>query len=455
MEGLLKRVTYLRKERIATKTQIRLSVTVGLIGLTLASVVGMVGCAGSVAQPPATQAPATQPPPTQPPVPPTPTPLSNSDIVLSMVERLNAGDVEGSLAYFAVDAVVYLMGFPPTGIEVCAGKEQIRALWEDSAANHFHWEIEIRSAHGDQVEVAAKTWHDFTLEVGVAPLDYNDVYEVKFGKIRTYASRITEDSLARFRPVLAEMMPAETLPASPDTAVSEMTVTIEGGTCHTDSPLSLQAGEVKVIMEVKDRDRETYAVSLWNLDEPKDWLDLMAATDEPQPGWAHELLWKDASQNSVSAYTVTVEQGPVYLVCWATPPDLSIGNAGPFTVVPAMPEPTPTPELVKSAVTDLQYLVGTWVRSEEGAIQFNADGTYLVSETVAGIASGQASHGECRFDESLLIFADQDGSGDGSYTVELRTTVDGDPVSLKMRAVDDPFVDRRETLNSVWAWVAP
>ena len=439
------------------KTQIRLSLARGLIGLILASVVGMVGCAGSTTQPPATQAPATQPPPTQSPMQPSPTPLSRSDIVLHMVERLNAGDVEGSLAYFADDAVAYLMGFPPTGIEVYAGKEQIRALWDDSAANHFQWEIKIQSAsvHGHEVKVAAKTWHDFTREVGVAPLDYNDVYEVKFGKIRTYASWITEESLARFRPVLAEMMPAEATPASSDTAVSEMTVTIEGGTCRTDSPLSLQAGEVQVIMEVKDRDRETYAVSLWNLDEPKDWLDLMAATDEPQPGWAHELLWKDAGQNSVSASTVTVEEGPVYLVCWSTPPDVAIGNAGPFTVVPAMPEPTPTPELVKAAVTDLQYLVGTWERSDEGAIQFNADGTYWVSETVAGIASGQASHGECWFDGSLLIFADEDGSGDGSYAVELRTTVDGDPVSIKLRAVKDPFVDRRETLNSVWTWVAP
>jgi hypothetical protein len=24
----------------------------------------------------------------------------------------------------------------------------------------------------------------------------------------------------------------------------------------------------------------------------------------------------------------------VYLVCWSKPPDLTIGNAGPFTVVP-------------------------------------------------------------------------------------------------------------------------
>jgi hypothetical protein len=207
---------------------------------------------------------------------------------------------------------------------------------------------------------------------------------------------------------------------------------------------------------VQDQNKEMYALLFVTLDAEKDHLDLMARTAGPgEPGWAEELLWEELGPGESATYTLTIAEGPVYGVCWSKPPDVAIGALGPFTVVPATPEPTPTPELVKAAVTDLQHLVGTWERSDEGAIQFNADGTYLVSETVAGIASGQASHGQCRFDGSLLIFADQDGSGDGSYAVELRRTADGDPVSIKFRAVDDPFVDRRETLNSVWTWVAP
>jgi len=58
--------------------------------------------------------------------PPSPEPIS--DTVQKMVERMNAGDLEGSLAYFADDAMVYIIGLPPTGMEVYAGKEQICTL---------------------------------------------------------------------------------------------------------------------------------------------------------------------------------------------------------------------------------------------------------------------------------------------------------------------------------------
>jgi hypothetical protein len=108
------------------------------------------------------------------------------------------------------------------------------------------------------------------------------------------------------------------------------------------------------------------------------------------------------------------------------------------------------------SVTDLEYLVGVWEGSSQGALQFDADGTMLVSESLAGLSSGQASRGECWFDGSLLTFADADGSGEGSYAVELRRTVEGNPVSIKLRAVEDPFVDRREILTKrVWIWVEP
>jgi hypothetical protein len=119
------------------------------------------------------------------------------------------------------------------------------------------------------------------------------------------------------------------------------------------------------------------------------------------------------------------------------------------------PAPTPTPELVKVAVTELEGLVGVWEGGDMGALQFNADGTLLVSESLAGLAD-QASHGECWFEGSQLVFADADGSGEGSYTVELRTTVEGTPVSLKFRAVRDPFLDRKEVFTKRrWYWVEP
>lgn len=294
-----------------------------ILSLTLFIIlaVSVVGC-GEQIVPPA-------PTPTNPPVPKSQT---NSEIVQDMITRMNAGDIEGSLAYFADDAVAYIIGLPPTGMEVYAGKEQIRALWQDSVDNHFQWETEITSANGDIVMVRAKTWHDFTRQLEVAPLEYVDVYEVKDGKITTYGTTITAGALAEFMPAFEEVVPPEDPVPSTEEPVSEMTVTIAGGTCAIDHPAPFQAGEIKVTLNIKDQDKDLYALTLFNLEEGKDLLDLMASTAGIPPSWADILLMEELEPGKNATYTFTVEKGPVYLICWSKPPDLPIGNAGPIEV---------------------------------------------------------------------------------------------------------------------------
>jgi hypothetical protein len=293
-----------------------------LVILTL----GLAGCS------PAAQL-APEPTPTVPPaVEPDPQTISN--MVQDMVARMNAGDVEGSLAYFADDAMVYVIGLPPTGMEVYAGKEQIRALWEDSLANHFQWEPEIKSVGGNIVNVKAKTWHDFTRQLGVAPLEYIDVYEVTDGKITTYGTTITADALARFMPAFEEAVPLEPAAPSTEKPVSEMAVVIEGGTCTLTNPAPLQAGEIKVTLDIKDLNKELYALTIFNLSQDKDMLDLMASTAGMPPAWANDLMMAEPKPGTYNTFTFTVEKGPVYMICWSQPPVLPIGNAGPIEVRP-------------------------------------------------------------------------------------------------------------------------
>lgn len=286
--------------------------------------VGIIGCNGQVVQP--TPAP-TSPPATEQTQPTAP------EVIEAMVASMNAGDVEGSLAYFADDAVAYIIGLPPTGMEVYAGKEQIRVLWQDSVANHFQWEVNISSMDGNIVFVKAKTWHDFTRQLEVAPLEYSDVYEVKDGKITTYGTTITAEALARFMPAFEEVVPPDE-PAAPSTAtpVSEMTIIIEGGTCTLKNPAPLKAGEIKVTLNIKDQEKELYALTIFNLSPDKDMLDLMASTVGMPPSWADILLFEESEPGTNNTYTFTVEKGPVYMICWSKPPDLPIGNAGPIEV---------------------------------------------------------------------------------------------------------------------------
>lgn len=295
-------------------------------------------------EPAATKVPEVQTEPTQAPVSqPTPTVNPNAEIVLNMVERLNAGDVDGSLAYFADDALSYFIGIPPTGIEYYSGAEALRPLWEYCVEDHFEWEIEVTSVAGDLVFAEAKTWLDFTRGLGVAPNEFTEVYQVKDGKITSYGSTMTEATLSRFKPAFYEAAPPEpTATPSSDAPVSEMTVTIADGTCTTDGPAALHAGEVTFTLNVEDQEKSLYALTLFNLDPGKDILDLMASTiGTTPPDWADTLLMEELGPGMNETYSITLEKGPLYVVCWSQPPALPIGNAGPIDVVMVAPTPTP------------------------------------------------------------------------------------------------------------------
>jgi hypothetical protein len=268
------------------------------------------------------------------PIQPTVTSVPISAAVMGYAERLNAGDLEGSLAYFNDDAIFYVLGLPPTGTEIHTGKEQIRTMLEENVASHFKMEVEVLSVVGDVVTTWTTTWHDFTREIGAAPLEATEVYVIEDGKIATESWHITEGSLDRLKAALAEVMPAEPEPApAVGVPISEMTVTFAKGTCTYDGPLALQAGEIAVTMDVQDQDKEKYAFTAFNLAPDKDIADLMASTIQPAPpSWADMLSLHEVPPGKNSQFNITIENGPVYVVCWSKPPELTIGSIGPFAV---------------------------------------------------------------------------------------------------------------------------
>jgi len=202
--------------------------------------------------------------------------------------------------------------------------------------NHFKWEVEVVSADKQIVTARAKTWHDFTRQLEVAPNEYMDVYEVKNGKIAVYDSVITQESLAKFKPALAKVMPDSPAPAtSSDTPVSEVTVTISNGTCGYNGSMSLKAGKLSVNINAKDRDKEKYGVTFFTLKADKDIVDLMASTNQPYPpSWSNMVFNKELGPNENQKGSFPAVEGQLYLVCWSSPPEIAIGSAGPFQVVP-------------------------------------------------------------------------------------------------------------------------
>jgi len=320
--------------------------------MLIAGTASAAGCTTSPPQPALTPTPP--PPPTPTPIPP-PTLAPASAVVLGTAERHNTGDLEGMMAYWADDAIFYMFGMPPTGSEVALGKEQIQAIFDENIANHAQWEVEIVSVIGDVVNTRSRNWHDFTRQIGVAPLEATGVYVIKDGVISTYYWTLSEDSAVRLKTALAEAIPDEPAEEPADeTPVSELTVTIADGMCSYNSSLALQPGEIQVTIDVKDQDKDLYAVAFFTLEQDKDFIDLMAATVRSHPpAWSNMFSIKEVWPGKSETYSITVAEGPVYAVCFSQPPDQAIGAVGPFSVspVPATATPTnPPPEIPESDI---------------------------------------------------------------------------------------------------------
>lgn len=305
--------------------------------ILLVTVLGLSGCSGRLIQP--SLAPTQLPPAPEPTTEP-PSSESPSTTVAEMVDRANAGDYAGAAELFADDALLYFVGMPPTGMEVYWGKEQFRTFMEECCTGqNFVWEVTPERVHGGAVYAEARTWMDFTRELGVAPNTFHEVFVVKDGKITLYHSTMTEEALVNFKPVLFEAIPELAAFVQPpadlsEPPVNEITVTITNSTCAYDGPMTLQAGELTVTVDVQDERFEKYAVTAFTLEEGKDLLDLMASTYNSGPSsWSDMVFFKELQPGENRTYEgVSVNEGLLYMVCWASPPDMPIGNAGPFVV---------------------------------------------------------------------------------------------------------------------------
>jgi ketosteroid isomerase-like protein/predicted small lipoprotein YifL len=273
---------------------------------------------------------------------PEPTVDQAATVVMDMIARTNAEDYAGAAELVADDMMAYFIGMPPTGMEIYWGKEQFQTFLEECCTGqNFVWEVVPEQVEDGVVYAESKTWMDFTRELGVAPNSWHEIFVVKDGKITLYVSMITEEALANFKPAIFEAIPELATAIQPpivtdEAPATEVAITIANSTCAYDGPMTLQAGELPVNVDVQDQNWEKYAVSFFTLDEGKDMLDLMASTyrDGP-PSWSNMVFLKELNPNESQTFNnFNVKEGLLYMVCWAGSPDIPIGNAGPFVVKP-------------------------------------------------------------------------------------------------------------------------
>ena len=125
------------------------------------------------------------------------------NVLTAMADALNAGDVEATMALFTDDAIIKILygdARPPSSH---IGREQVRAFMEKIVAGNFKIQVEILQILGDIVITRSKTWMDKTIQIGIAPLEYIEIYPIQDGKIKGFVDILTDESVAKLKAALA------------------------------------------------------------------------------------------------------------------------------------------------------------------------------------------------------------------------------------------------------------
>ena len=121
---------------------------------------------------------------------------------------------------------------------------------------------------------------------------------------------------------------------TPTPEPSGITVTFEGDNCVYHGPAGVRAGRIPVVLDVHDATAyERYAAGMATLDEGKTLEDLVAwAWKDNPPLWLHDHGWLEADRGSSEEVTITLFEGPLYMVCFFGPPDQAANVLGPIAI---------------------------------------------------------------------------------------------------------------------------
>jgi inosine-uridine nucleoside N-ribohydrolase len=119
----------------------------------------------------------------------------------------------------------------------------------------------------------------------------------------------------------------------PDIA-PDIVVTFTDEGCASDSPPSVQAGEVAIELITEGTRFETYALVVGTLDEGMTTADLEAWPSMDEPPWFNYITHGEATQNSRTLFVAEVQEGPLRMACLAAQPETKTGALGPIEVTP-------------------------------------------------------------------------------------------------------------------------
>jgi hypothetical protein len=134
-------------------------------------------------------------------------------------------------------------------------------------------------------------------------------------------------------PVVALILLVSACSRGSNTAHS-LTITFKDNQCSYNDAQAVAAGELSLTMDVKQEGSDSGLVIL-TLDPGKSLADLKAwPSNYSDPPWSHRAGEAPRYVHLGERYTfkATIQNGPIYLVCFSGPPAVPIGVLGPIEV---------------------------------------------------------------------------------------------------------------------------
>ncbi|MFO7635625.1 MAG: nuclear transport factor 2 family protein [Caldilinea sp.] len=132
-----------------------------------------------------------------------PDPQGVEAVIRAAYDALNAGDVEGNLAYYAQDVVSVSLPPPPGTTGVIVGYDDMLQVTKDLISRNIYMDITELYAHGDSASITALLTEDIFTDLGVAPMELTGTATVQDGLIVMESWVMRKESFARFMAAIA------------------------------------------------------------------------------------------------------------------------------------------------------------------------------------------------------------------------------------------------------------
>jgi hypothetical protein len=231
------------------------------------------------------------------------------EIILSQVDLVANGDLEGISAIYADDIEYTMTGFPPEPMKL-VGKEAVQGWISEQFASNMRIEVTVTSAEGNTVKTKTDFITDSLAEMGFEQLTCDEVFTFEDGLIKEWSCTLTEESVNMFMAAIAAMEAAAGPP--------KLAVTFDGENCLVEGPDSAPAG--MVFFSFDNQSDGTAFVGVAKLDEGLTAEEVLAAIEpgsmEPPSGAYEYSATKGALAGKIlDEYGIDFEPGVYTIVC--------------------------------------------------------------------------------------------------------------------------------------------